>query len=528
MQTIIFMSSKNLASNQKYSPVQQLTIPGFETPFHKQLDIHNRWVKFSCIIPWDAIVGLYEKTLKKTTGRPALNGRVVMGAMIIKHYCNFSDEETILNIQENMYMQYFCGYSSYDPNPAFDSSLFVEIRDRLGIAGIGAMNDALTEADRLLRLPIKQVINEKNTVETQESDPKEIIETELEQEIKEQETLNQGTVLFDATACPQEIAYPTDLNLLNDSRMKSEEIIDYLFTKSGLELKPRTYRENARKDYLRTAQKKRKSNQEIHVAIGKQLRYLKRNFNTINDLLDLLGACIPLDKRLYRYYLIIQTCYDQQLKMYETKTKIHPDRIVSIHQPHIRPIVRGKSTAKVEFGCKINLSMVDGISFIDELSWDAFNEGSHLMTYIEQFKKRHGFYPKEVLADKIYCTKVNRTALQLLKISLHAKPLGRPKAVPQQHLRPGERNPIEGKFGQAKRAYGMGCIRAKLKQTSEAWVAMIVLVLNLVKLAGRVPLALKHHFMNIIINLYNLNQSHKMKFENCTFTRINTFTRVFQ
>ena len=180
----------------------------------------------------------------------------------------------------------------------------------------------------------------------------------------------------------------------------------------------------------------------------------------------------------------------QQLKMYETQTNTIADRIVSIHQPHVRPIVRGKANAKVEFGSKINLSMVDGISFIDELSWDAFNEGTHLMDYIEQYKERHGFYPKEVLADKIYCNRENRKKLKDLSITLIAKPLGRPKAVPEQHVSPGEGNPIEGKFGQGKRGYGIDKIRAKLKQTSEAWVAMIVLVLNLVKLAGRVPLAL--------------------------------------
>lgn len=81
---------------------------------------------------------------------------------------------------------------------------------------------------------------------------------------------------------------------------------------------------------------------------------------------------------------------------------------MSIHQPHVRPIVRGKVNAKVEFGSKMNLSIVDGLSFIDELSWDAFNEGTYLMDYIGQYKERHGFYPKEVLADKIYCNRENR------------------------------------------------------------------------------------------------------------------------
>src|SRR5665647_2435314 len=159
------------------------------------------------------------------------------------------------------------------------------------------------------------------------------------------------------------------------------------------------------------------------------------------------------------------------------------DRIVSIHQPHVRPIVRGKRQAKTEFGAKIHLSLIDGISFLDEISWDAFNEGSHMMDYIEKYKVRFGCYPREVLADKIYCTRSNRLALKEKGIKLLAKPLGRPSAL-HNHVSPGERNPIEGKFGQAKTAYGLNRIKARLRTTSESWIASIILVLNLVKLAG--------------------------------------------
>lgn len=109
--------------------------------------------------------------------------------------------------------------------------------------------------------------------------------------------------------------------------------------------------------------------------------------------------------------------------------------------------------------------------------------------YVEHYRRRFGFYTQEVLADKIYCIRVNRTLLKELIIKLIAKPLGRPPAVPI-HLSPGERNPIEGKFGQAKTAYGLNRIRARLSGTSESWIASIILVLNLVKLAGLSSLSL--------------------------------------
>ena len=169
--------------------------------------------------------------------------------------------------------------------------------------------------------------------------------------------------------------------------------------------------------------------------------------------------------------------------MYDSKTHSVEDRIVSIHQPIVRPIVWGKSQAKVEFGVKIHVSVIDGISSPDELSWDAFNEGSHMMDYVQQYRKLFGCYPKELLANQIYCTRANRAALKEKGIKLLAKPHGRPSAV-SIHVSPGERNPIEGKFGQAKTGYGLNRIKARLKGTSETWIACIFLVLNLVKLTG--------------------------------------------
>lgn len=169
----------------------------------------------------------------------------------------------------------------------------------------------------------------------------------------------------------------------------------------------------------------------------------------------------------------------------------------------MRPIVRGKAQAKIEFGSKIHVSIIDGISFLDELSWDAFNEGSHMIDYIEKYRKRFGCYPREVLADQIYCTRVNRAALKELGIKLLDKSLGRPSAM-SIHVSPGERNPIVGKFGQAKTGYGLNCIKARLKGTSESWIATIVLVVNLIKLAGVV-------LLYPILNFFRSFSAHLLK-----------------
>lgn len=85
--------------------------------------------------------------------------------------------------------------------------------------------------------------------------------------------------------------------------------------------------------------------------------------------------------------MVLHCLYEQQLEMYAENKHSIPDRIVSLHQPHVRPIVRGKLKAKVEFGAKIHLSLVDGYAFLDTISWDAFNEGSMMMEYIEGDRK---------------------------------------------------------------------------------------------------------------------------------------------
>jgi hypothetical protein len=69
--------------------------------------------------------------------------------------------------------------------------------------------------------------------------------------------------------------------------------------------------------------------------------------------------------------------------MYGNRTHCVPDRIVNIHQSHVRLIVRGKEKAKEDFGSKINVSLVNGYGFVDHLSWDAFNEGGYLITSVE-------------------------------------------------------------------------------------------------------------------------------------------------
>lgn len=446
---------------------------------------------------------------------------------MIKHLGHRTDRETISQIQENMYMQYFLGYSSYSPEAPFSASLFVEIRQRLSLELLEGINEliavsALEREDRF-KGPESGGAGGRSTDASQErTDIPHNAHQHQEPSVaappqagsgrsKElQPTTHKGKLMVYATVAPQNISHPTDLKLLDSARRKSEELIDNLYRPSlHGELKVRTYRELARKHYLTTAKKKRKSTKELYRAKGRQLRYLCRNLGHIQSLLEGYEQ-FPLKPADLKYLMVLHTVYEQQEQMHRSGSHQVEDRIVHIHQPHVRPIVRGKDRAKTEFGSKLHVSLVGGFTFIDRFSWDSYNEGGYLIESVEQYKRRFGHYQAEVHADRIYCSRDNRRAMKELGIRLMAKPLCRPSAqAVTNHVRPGERYPIEGKFGRAKLKYGMDNIRAKLAVTSASWVASIALVLNLVRLTRQALLRvicqrLKSIIKPVISNLSEL------------------------
>jgi hypothetical protein len=183
--------------------------------------------------------------------------------------------------------------------------------------------------------------------------------------------------------------------------------------------------------------------------------------------------------------LVVAEVYRQQLWLYENKKQSIDDRIVSLSQPHIRPIVRGKAGKAVEFGAKLSTIYNDYYAFLDHISWDNFNESGDLKAQVEAFKSYTGYYPESVHVDKIYRTRENRAWCKERGIRISASPLGRPqknisKEKKKQALEDERiRNSIEGKFGQAKRRFSLSRVMAKLPHTTLAVIAITFLVMNL-------------------------------------------------
>jgi hypothetical protein len=448
--------------------LDQLEFADFYLPFGGKLRSDNRWIKLSKLIPWDEIEKLYSDRFSKQMGAPAKPLRMALGALIIKERCGFTDEETVEQIRENPYLQYFIGLSEYRDATPFDPSMMVHFRKRLS-------GDIL---NGIIELTIG---NDKKN-----GDPQDTTLGVDNDKSEDSEDKNEGKLILDATCAPSDIRYPTDLSLLNESREKLEIIIDALHNPlKGKEKKPRTYRENARKDYLKIAKKRRKTYIEIRKSKGKQLRYISRDLRHVDEL-SLKSSLSLLSKKQYRDLLVINELYRQQKEMYDKRVNSIQGRLVSISQPHVRPIIRGKTSSPTEFGAKISLSLVEGYTRLEELSWDNYNESLTLIDHLERYKERYGFYPETVQVDSIYRTRGNRAFCKEHGIRISGPPLGRPPKVAKsndnlkqekQDLR--ERVAIEGKIGEGKRRYGLSRIMAKLPETSESVIGIIILVMNL-------------------------------------------------
>jgi len=474
---------------------EQLEFEDFHLPFDGRLRSDNRWVRLAKLIPWKEAEKVYVSSLSGTgQGTPAKSVRVALGALIIKERLGTSDEETVEQIRENPYLQYFLGRKRYKDEQLFHPTMFVHFRKRFPSDTLNGINEMIaSDAIEQIKTKSKNTKNDKN--EPPDSSGSD----------------NKGKLLVDATCAPEDITFPTDMKLLNKAREHSEQIIDELHKHmpQGTK-KSRTYRFKARKDFLSISKSRRVPRNKLRKSIRKQLGYLGRNLKSIavqNKTISLQY----LSRQQYKTLLVISEVYRQQKWMYDHRSLRIDDRIVSINKPHVRPIKRGKAGASTEFGAKISASVVEGFVFADRISWNNFNESTDLINQIKAYRARHGFYPASVHADKIYRTQGNRKFCKKHGIRMSGPKLGRPpklteenkvrlqEARQQAHQDELDRIPIEGKFGLGKRRYGLNRIMTKLSFTSKTSIAITFLVMNLEKWLKAILLSLiqwqSFHFM---------------------------------
>lgn len=434
----------------------QISLADFKQPVGMHLKEDNRWVKKAQTIPWTEIEKRYAALFTNRKGNVAKPLRLALGACIIQAEYGYSDEETALQIQENPYLQYFCGYPGYDDSKLpFDPSLMVYFRKRLTPEILGEINELILS----------------------------MAQKEDNRHDDDDDRGNGGTMIVDATCAPSNIRYPQDASLLNEARENAEKLLDELHDPADGR-KPRTYRTQAHRDFLQFSRSRKKTAKKIRKAVGRQLRYLTRDLAAIEEKLA-LGRI--LSERKGARLAAIRTLYEQQKYMYDHRCHTVPNRIVSVSQPFLRPIVRGKAGKPVEFGAKLDISVADGWTRLERFSFDAYNEAENLPMMAERFREREGHYPSQILADKIYRNRENLRYCKEHGIHLSGPALGRPKGDEardrtQDFLDECERVEVERRFSLAKRKCGLGLIMTKLRGTIAHSVAMSILVLNLRKI----------------------------------------------
>jgi len=480
----------------------QISIYEFISPFGK-LNEENRWVKMANMIPWQKYEEKYKKQFCTDNGAPAIKFRMAMGTLLIKQQTGRSDDEVLEEILESPYKQFLIGLHEFTTEPPFAQSSITNFRKYIPSEMIDEINNELFRCnpkilgddDRVSKDEKGEGGDESQRDETPEGPDNTDSGSKTEDTPAEPKSSakpeNKGTLMLDATCAPADIEFPTDINLLNEAREKLEAIIDTIYPVSDYILKPRTYRKTARKEYLRYVMKKKPGYDELRKAIEGQLKYVARDLKHIDKMherVSMAGAHALSDVLSAHQQMWLETIrmlYKQQLYMYENNTHTIQNRIVSISQPHVRPIKRDKANAKYEFGAKVSVSLVSGYAFIDRLGWESYNEESELIPAVEAYKEYNGYYPERVLADQIYRNKNNRAYCKERGIRLSGPRLGRPSAetdkvtIKQQAKDSADRSAIEGKFGEGKNNYGLDRIMARLKDSSETVISMSFLCMNI-------------------------------------------------
>lgn len=397
-------------------------------PFGGELNQNNKWIKMSEIIPWSKMETAYNKYFKRL-GK-VKDSRLILGLLTGKHYMKLSDRDIIDYFHENPYFQLFCGMDTFvsgNNKKIIHHSLLSKRRSKLG-------KKYFAEFER------------------------EIIEI-----LKEEKIIDSRTLMLDATVVPSNIEYPNDVKVMNVAREWICKIILEIKNRIDPSMKVRTYRRKAKKMFL-DFQKKKKKARKLIIKTKKQMaNYLNRNIKQIEELIERYkGVVVDIFETLpigeiKKHIKTAKEIYEQQIKMIKEKTNRVANRIVSFHQPQVRPIVRGKEGKNVEFGPKEVLSYVDGYAFLDKISFDNFNEGIRLEESIQKHRERFGANPDIVCIDDIYSNRYNKQLLKDLNIESSLKITG--KAEKKTKARNKKirklRNEIEGVIGTLKERWNL-------------------------------------------------------------------------
>jgi hypothetical protein len=397
-------------------------------------------------IPFKTLSSKVPLPLCEQSGRgrkPFLKVEGGIALMVLKHYLGLSDELLIDRLNTDWCMQYFCGVQ-LGVRKIKDKNLVSYWRAYLGNhLDIGSLQSVLIRH--------WQPYMEQTHV-----------------------------TMMDATCYESYVRYPTSIKLLWESIGKVYGIIQQKRSRLKLRSSRSNYSKH-RQQFLLYQRNKKKTKRKEKKLCKQLLKYLLRLLQGLEDLQN--NHRFGYSNKEQKLIRTIHTVYEQQhALLYGTNEKI-VHRIVSLNKAYLRPIVRGKEIKPVEFGAKVHKVQVGGISFIEHLSYEAFNESTRLKHAVA-FHQKHFGKLSQLAGDRIYATNENRRYCHQLGIatSFVAKGNDGKLSAQKQALRAGlsvvRATVLEGSFGNEKNHYLLGKVKAKTQATEICWIFFGMLTAN--------------------------------------------------
>ena len=373
--------------------------------------------------------------------------------MFLKSYSSVSDKDLLAQLNANIHYQIFCGVQINPLSPPSNFKIISDIRCEIG--------------KKLRIFSSQQVLSEHWKPYFQHT----------------------SVLLTDATCYESAIRFPTDVKILWES-------VDWIYHQLKLSVKflkvrmPRSKYDKQSSRYHSYCKKRKRKHSETRVLKRSLLHLLNKLIGELEEIIRLNGSRLKQSSLFYKRLSIIKKVLQQQSDHFQGKEV--KELIVSIDKSYIRPIVRGKESKRVEFGAKVNTIQVDGINFIEHLSFDAFNEGIRIPQCINTHQQLLRKRVTHLAADRIYATNYNRKYCSKRNITTSFVRKGRAtkdqvQAQQMRKLLNRERSTrLEGSFGTEKQHYSLDKVKARTKQTEIVWIFFGIHTANAVRMIPKV------------------------------------------
>jgi len=412
--------------------------------------------KIYSAIPWDELVKTFGLGDSQKGPLSMFGPKGKLALMILKHYAGCSDKRLIEQLNGNIDYQFFCGID-LGGNRLANYKIVSEIRCELG----KKLN--MDKAQQTLFDSWSAHISDKHSI------------------------------VMDATCYESELRYPTNEKLLWESVDWSYRQLKAICKAVGIKTPRTKYLKWKRRNisYSKMRRKTRSKRKGLDRSLLLLLAKIDGELCRLEE-----GHRLQMPKKYHQRRATIKKIYAQQHQIFHMGEK-PKGRIVSIAKDYLRPIVRGKEIKPVEFGAKVNKYQIDGINFIEHLSFNAFHEGNRFQDTIFKAQRLTRTKTKLAGADAIYATNKNRRFATKYNIRTDFKRKGRAGKHEKQRqqmaamITKERATRLEGSFGKEKEHYHLKKIKARTKATETLWIFFGIHTANALEIGRRMAMTLQ-------------------------------------